>query len=199
MPQEFNPEIAMRGILCVALVVGLIVICLFLATLRNALERVSPHNRLLEPGLVWVCLIPCLNLFWQFVVYTRVPASLAKEFQERGQHDGSNYGKGIGLALAVINVLSVCGSPFGGWDAGPDEALLMNYGSIFLGLGGLILFIIFWVKIANYSALLVRDGSPPPDWRRKLDQFDDDDRGPRLPAPGPPDESYKEQDRGRYQ
>jgi hypothetical protein len=73
--------------------------------------------------------------------------------------------------------------------------------SLIASLVGLALFVMFWVKIANYSARL--GDHRPRDIDRKLDQFDDDDDGygRRPPKDGdePPPETFKEGDPGRYQ
>ena len=188
------------GILCVVGIVALTIGVCFLLTLHRALSRVSPHNRLMEPGLVWLWFIPCFHLVWQFVVYTRVPDSLRNEFRERLQDDGSDYGKGIGLSMGVLNLVSTC-SGYGARAAGA-EAAVGSCVSGAVGLVTLVLFIMFWVKIANYSARLTQDGGAPRDLQRKLEHFDDDydnrRRPPQSPEPPPPD-TYKEGDPGRYQ
>src|SRR5262249_23624412 len=71
------------------LVVALVIAIFYLLTLHRALDKVSPRNRLMEPGMVWLSLIPCFNIIWAFFVATRVPDSLRNEFQERGRDDGS--------------------------------------------------------------------------------------------------------------
>jgi hypothetical protein len=48
------------GILIVALVIGI----LFLLTLHRALDRCSPRNRTMEPGMVWLNLIPLFSMVW---------------------------------------------------------------------------------------------------------------------------------------
>jgi hypothetical protein len=66
----------------------------------------------------------------------------------------------------------------------------------------LILFIVFWVKIANYSKQLDQDDSEPRDWERKFDDDDDDGygrRGPNAGSPGLPPDAIKEGDAGQYQ
>src|SRR6266852_353173 len=79
--------------------------CFYLLTLQKALSRVSPRNRLMEPGMVWLMLIPCFNTIWQFFIVTRVAGSLRNEFRDRKRDDGSDYGKGFGLIYATLNVV----------------------------------------------------------------------------------------------
>ena len=71
-----------------------------------------------------------------------------------------------------------------------------------LGITGLLLFVVFWVKIANYSGQLALVDTGPRDWKEKLAAFDDDEYGPRAGAeeiPPPPPDAIKERDPGQYQ
>jgi hypothetical protein len=183
-------------ILVVALAIGLAIMVPFLLTLKKALSRVSPRNRQMEPGMVWLMLIPCVNIVWQFVVAVKVPDSLRNEFRDRGQDDGSDYGKGIALAQAVLGLVGGVVSNVAS-RAQPDVRGLGTCVSGVLGLVGLVLFILFWVKVSNYSNQLALGGGPPPGWKRALDI--DDDYGPGKHGPDLPPDSYKEQDPGRYQ
>lgn len=199
-----NPD-ALAGTLCVivggVLAVVLVIAIFFLLTLQKALSRVSPRNRLMEPGMVWLMLIPCFNIIWQFFIVIRVPGSLRNEFRDRNRDDGSDYGKGIGLAYAVLNLVGSCagnsqrGQP-------PEFAMTASGISLVLSIIGLILFIAFWVKIASYSKQLAEDDSGPRDWERKFDDDDDDGfgrRGPGAGSPGLPPDAIKEGDAGHYQ
>ncbi len=173
------------------LVAVLVVLITYLMTLSKALSRVSPHNRLMEPGQVWLMLVPCVNIVWQFFVAIRVPDSLKNEFRERGQDDGSDYGKSIALTNAILGLVG----------GGISNVMSNNRGMEQLGLGvsvvlsliNLVLFIVFWVKIANYSNQLAMDEGYGDDLRRKFDRYDDGDRGGR--GPSSPD-TYRPDDGG---
>jgi len=93
------------GFLCFVLIAVLVVAVFYLLTLQKALSRVARHNRLMEPGLVWLSLIPLVGLVWSFFIATRIPDSLRNEFRERGMDDLSDYGKRIGLANAILGVV----------------------------------------------------------------------------------------------
>jgi hypothetical protein len=191
------------GVFCVFIGVGLavwlIIAIFFVLTLQKALSRVSPRNRLMEPGMVWLLLVPCVNIVWQFLVAIRVPDSLRNEFRDRRQDDGSDYGKGIALTGIIVGLIGgVVAQVMRG--APPETALAVSAVAGIASIIQLVMFIMFWVKVANYSSRLGADAGPP-GWQRKLDDFDDDDgRGmPHDPAPPPPPDTYKEQDPGRYQ
>jgi hypothetical protein len=191
------------GMICiiggVVLAVVLVIAIFYLLTLQKALSRVSQRNRLMEPGMVWLMLIPCVNIVWQFMIAVNVPGSLRNEFRDRGRDDGSDYGKSLALTQAILGIVS--GVVSNVLDTVPD---LKRMGLVISAVGslvGFVLFILFWVKIANYSSQLAMDDRRDID--RRLEQFDDDDdydRGPPKPdSPKPPPDTYKEGDPGRYQ
>ena len=120
------------------LLVGLVIAIFFFLTLSKALTRCHPRNRTMEPGMVWLNFIPLFNIVWQFITVNRVAESLSNEFYERGwDRPGEDYGKSIGTTYCIMNVLGCipyCGAIF---------AIIR-----------LVCFIIYWVKIANYSGQL---------------------------------------------
>src|SRR3989442_14505671 len=105
MKDDAAAATAVLGLACLILIIGIVIGVFHLLTLQKGLSRVAPRNRLMEPGLVWLSLIPIFNLIWSFFIATWVPDSLRNEFQDRGRDDGSDYGKRIGLARAIIGVL----------------------------------------------------------------------------------------------
>jgi hypothetical protein len=191
----------LRGLFCLAALVVLVVLIFYLLTLQKALRRVSPHNRLMEPGSVWLMIVPCVNIFWQFVMAVRLPGSLRNEFRERGEDDGSDYGRGIALTGAGFNVLSGVAGRLGDAVASGDGAMGITCAAGLLGLLYVVLLVVFWVKVANYSAQLAEISGAPHDWQRKLDAFNDDydDRGPPGGRREPPPDAYREGDPGHYQ
>jgi len=135
------------GFLCFLLIAALVIAVFYLLTLQKALSRVARHNRLMEPGLVWLSLIPLIGLVWSFFIATRIPDSLRNEFRERGIDDLSDYGKRIGLANAILGVVLSAAAVL----SIIAPSLWWGFVLIPLGLVSLMLFIIFWVRIAGYS------------------------------------------------
>lgn len=142
------------GIMMILLVLGIFSLVLFiptifyLLTLQKALERCQPRNRMMQPGLVWLLLIPFFNLIWQFFVVVNLAGSLEKEFAERGMASEPEPGKPIGFAMCILNA---CG--------------LIPYVNAVTWIGGLVCWIIYWMKIAKYSRNLLfqspENGIPP--------------------------------------
>ena len=130
----------------------------FLLTLQRALSKCSPANRTMTPGLVWLQIIPFFGFIWQFFVVFAVANSLDNEFGARRIQEEPKPGQSIGLAMCITRVCTVI--PFVG---------------ILAGIASIVLWIVYWVKIAGFSRKLdyAPHGpySPPP-------------YGPGYPGPG---------------
>jgi hypothetical protein len=119
--------------------IGLIPAIFYLLTLQKALNRCSPENRAMAPGMVWLMLIPLVNIVWQFFIVINVAKSLGAEFQKRGMVEEPDPGKKIGMIMCI---LACCG-----W-----IPLL----GILCSLGALVCWIIYWIKIAGFSAKIAQ-------------------------------------------
>jgi hypothetical protein len=70
---------------------------------------------------------------------------------------------------------------------------------IIMGLVDLVLFIVFWVKIANYSNRLATEDWGQPDMRRAFDRYDDGGRDyPKSSPPPSSEDTYRPDDDDRY-
>ena len=108
---------------------------LFLLTLQNTLKRVHKKNRIIEPGQVWLNLIPLFNIVWQFIMINRIADSLKNEFSERNiPIKEDRPGAQIGVAYCILNL---CG-------------VIPVLGGL-ASLAGLVCWIVYWVKISNYK------------------------------------------------
>jgi hypothetical protein len=195
-----EPQIlaGMMGLVCVVFAVVIVIWVFYFLTLQRALSRVAPHNRLMEPGMVWLGLIPIFNVIWNFFIVTRVPDSLRNEFKDQGRDDFSDYGRGIGLTYAVLVAVSFPLSWIANLANSPGLRLLTAP----VGLAAFVLFIIFWVRIAGLSAQLAepsrrrgRDYDRDDDYRD--DEYPDDDYPDRGPK-GTPSDKIRPDDTGRY-
>jgi hypothetical protein len=114
--------------------IGLIPMIFFLITLQRAFQRVSPQNRTMEPGQVWMMLIPLFNIVWQFIVVSKMSESLAREFRERNIAVEPEPGKTLGIAFCILGICSII----------PILGILSS-------LAALVCWIMYWVKISGYS------------------------------------------------
>jgi hypothetical protein len=88
---------------CLLLVIGFILTVGLLATITRVLGRISPENRRMEPGEVWVNLIPVVNLVWPIVTVERVGESIRAELKARNRVKKKDaYGKTSGVIALVL-------------------------------------------------------------------------------------------------
>lgn len=131
------------GIMLLLFVMGFLFLALlipkifYLISLQKALNQCQPHNRLMQPGLVWLMLIPFLDLIWHFFIVVNMAGSLEKEFNERGIVSEPEPGKAVGFAMCICNACS-----------------LIPYVNSVSWMAALICWIVYWVKIAECSRIL---------------------------------------------
>lgn len=203
--------LAAFGVLMFVIIGAAVVIGVFYClTLYKAMEKVAPRNRLMASGLVWLSMIPYFNIVWAFFNAINVPGSLRNEFRDRGIDDGSDYGKTLGLtgagvsaASTVIGLLGNLMAPAiiqGGQFNAPQAAggaMIFGLLSTVLSLAWLVIFIIFWVKIAGYSNRLASGRSALDDRGYDDRDFDDAPRAPRGRSDGGPSDAVRQDDRNR--
>jgi hypothetical protein len=147
---------AIQILLLLALVVPAI---FFLISQQNTLKAVKPENRLMQPGLVWLQLIPFFSNIWQFFVVVKIAGSIQRELASR--HDDSIFGadalladggvqrptQGIGIAYGVLYTIVTL------------FALAKLSATTTAGLfawGMIICWIIYWVQLARFKNKLKR-------------------------------------------
>ena len=80
----------------------------FLITLQNTFKEVKIENRRMQPGEVWLMLIPLFGLVWQFIIVNRLADSLKLEFTQRNiDINEFRPGYSIGLAYCVLFCCSI--------------------------------------------------------------------------------------------
>jgi hypothetical protein len=116
----------------------------YILTLSQALKKCSPASVTIEPGMLWLLLIPIVNLVWHFFVVTGIARSLSNELRARNITGmDPEPGRQIGIAMCVCGA---CG-------------IIPLFGILTL-LAYLILWIIYWAKIAEFSRILDRVPTP---------------------------------------
>lgn len=117
-------------------VVGLIVLVVFFVIyilicllLSKCFERIPPEFRKQEPNMVWLLLIPCFPLVWNFFVYPRLAESYQAYFASQGVTDVGDCGRGIAMGYCICAACS-----------------LIPYIGALPGMASLVLLIIFLVK-----------------------------------------------------
>ena len=128
------PELLVVLVVCLLFVPAIF----FLVTLQRALERCAPESRAMSPGSVWLWLIPFFNLVWQFLVVINMAKSLRNEFVRRNLPVSEpEPGKALGLAMCILGIAGVV----------PVIGIVAS-------LAGMVCWILYWVKITEYSRML---------------------------------------------
>lgn len=125
------------AIILLVLAAVIVVFVLYLKNLQDLLKEVSDSNREVPAANVWLMFIPVFSIIYAFILYPKIASSLNREFESREIPQEGDYGKGLGLAMAIIGVVG----------------LVPRLGD-FTGLPSLILLIVYWVKMAKYKELL---------------------------------------------
>ena len=126
-------------IFIVALAIMLIPAIFFFLSLQKCLNRISEQNRAMSPGYVWLNFIPIFNLGWIFYTVIKISDSVKNEGRSRNTTELGDGAYNIGMAMCICNIVSI----------------IPYIGSI-AGIAALILWIIYWVKIADINGKLER-------------------------------------------
>jgi len=121
----------------------------FLMNLQALLNNVSPENRRMSPGMVWLNFIPVFHLGWFIYTIIKVKDSLLAEFRTRNWYVDGDLGYNVGLTAGILWVASF----FIGW--------IPMIGWI-LPLAGAVCWIIYWLKTADLKSRL----DTGPTWNR---------------------------------
>lgn len=120
------------------LLAGVIVALVFyLLTLQKTLNAIDPSRRQVAPGNVWLLFIPLFNLIYPFILYPKICDSIKAEYEARGLNEEGSFGKGLGITLPILGLVGI----------------VPGIGAI-AGLGRLVIWIVFWVKMAGYKKIL---------------------------------------------
>lgn len=114
---------------------------LYLLSLQRAMEAVDAELRPMAPGLVWLLLIPLVNIVWMFFVVGHLKTGYTKMSAAGRLTAASDGGYGIGLALAICSAATLV--PFLGM----------------LALPALVLWIVHWVQVSKARGLVRAGGA----------------------------------------
>ena len=134
-----DPEIAFVFVFAIIfLLICLVPVVFYLLTLQNTLKEVSDANRKMPPGQVWLQLIPLFGTVWQFIIVNRLADSLRDEFASRNiQSNEDRPGFALGLTTCILTCMG-----------------MIPYIGMLFSLGGLVCWIIYWVKVSEFKRML---------------------------------------------
>lgn len=114
---------AVAGVVAIMAFVGLLIHAVICYLISSWLGKVPAPHRKIEPGLVWLLMIPCFPVVWNFFVFLRVPESFKSYFDAQGRTDVGDCGRTIGLAYAICFVCAFV--PLVNYLAGPASLVLL--------------------------------------------------------------------------
>ena len=125
---------AIIGIAFLVFIILMIPAVFYLLNLQNTLKAVRSQNQKMPPGQVWLLLIPFFGIVWNFITVQRIAESIKAEYDSRQMPCEDKPAYSIGLAMCICTCCT--------WI--PILGFLAS-------LGGIVLWIIYWVKTAEYK------------------------------------------------
>jgi len=122
-------------LLFIILGIGIIPIIFFLITLQNTLKVVEPQNRKMQPGNVWLLLIPLFGFVWSFVLVSAIADSCKAQLEQYDVYYEQRPTYSIGMGWAVCLVLSMIVKLF--------------------SIVSIAMFITYWVKVNDVRKELI--------------------------------------------
>ncbi len=165
------------GLACVGLYFLLIIVMIvvqifFLLAMSRALKACKPRNRTMEPGQVWLVFIPLVGIVFFIMMLFKIPESLKNEYDDRRMRGDGDFGKTLGIWYLVTAFL--CGPV------------------------GLVLWIMYWLKINSYTKELTGGKSSGGRISRDRDMEDfEEDEPPKRKRRARDDDDEDEDDRPR--
>lgn len=109
--------------LLVLIAIGLAVAAVVCWLISGCLKVLPQEYREMEPGMVWLLMIPLFQLVWNFFVFPKTSRSFQRYFAARGRTEFGDCGEKIGLWYAICGAL--CLIPCVNYVAGPAALVLL--------------------------------------------------------------------------
>jgi hypothetical protein len=126
MMRSQDPEalLVIYGIaVVIGLVVGLGIAAVICFILSDCFKAIPQEHREMEPGMVWLLMIPCFPLVWNFFVFLKLPKSYQSYFAAQGVEDVGDCSEKLGLWYAITVACSII--PCVNYIAGPASLVLL--------------------------------------------------------------------------
>lgn len=123
------------------LLVQYIIQIYYLLSVRKLMTAIRPHNRMINPDLIWLGLIPVFRFVWPFVMNPLVCGSVKRDMEESGIDEYGDYGRFMGIAYPFLG-LAKNFIPFGSLVSIPE----------------FLVWVFFWMKLNEYRKRIVEVG-----------------------------------------
>jgi heme/copper-type cytochrome/quinol oxidase subunit 2 len=97
--------LGMYGLFFIVAIATFVAMIFLYVRMSNALSECRPRNRQMEPGYVWLNLIPLFGIVWLILSIIRTSDSLTDELESRGMKVEDNCGKTTGLIFYVTTLI----------------------------------------------------------------------------------------------
>lgn len=133
------------GIFIIAFVIGLAIgygiLILFCLTLKSVVDAADIQNREIEPGKVWLMLIPIFNLGYPFYLFPKISSTIKNQLEQNNAAEPGDYALMLGRAYPTLSILQM---------VIPNDTI----GGL-LSIAALVCFIVFWVKMGSYRVKMI--------------------------------------------
>lgn len=140
------------GVVCL---VALLLTTLYLGTLAKAVGACSPARLTIDPGLVWLNLVPVFHLVWKFWTAAQVGKTLQQEYDARGMRTGYSFGRAVGSIIPGVAILTRFvfwgGGFFAEWVGEREINLLVLMATLLLGIIEMTLLIVHWTQVNRFA------------------------------------------------
>lgn len=93
--------------LCVGLGIGMVINAVVAFLLVEAYKGVPSEHQKIEPGKIWLIIIPIFNAYWNFMVWPKVSESYQSYFASAGTGDGGDCGRQMAMVYCGLVVFGV--------------------------------------------------------------------------------------------
>lgn len=153
----------------ILMLIALVIYILFNVSMQRAMNAVSSENRKMEGGLIWLNLIPILNIVWPFIFNNALRSSYKNEFNKKEISNPVNLVSGflypgaqvLLLLLYVITAAmaeEMVRSSYYGNYSGANSLFGLSQGILILitlvSLASLVFWILFWVNVIGLRTIL---------------------------------------------
>jgi len=123
------------------------VICYLIS---NCFKAIPQEHRKMEPGMVWLLMIPCFSLVWNFFVWPKLAQSYKAYFDSVGNTEVGDCGYNLNMALCIA-----CACILLAFVPIPCVGQLLG---TLAGLAALALFIICFMKAYDLKGKITSGG-----------------------------------------
>ncbi len=91
----------------VAIAISIAISIVIILIVQSFYKRIPAEHRKMEPGMVWLLLIPCFGTVWNFFVFLKLSDSFKSYFDSQGITDVGDCVRTLSLVYCIATVLCV--------------------------------------------------------------------------------------------